>query len=67
MHVTVLEQIAVSDLKLRVIVCGGVVTFATVFALFSFGLQSMTGLALGVVVGIPAAFVAGSLLLQLAS
>jgi hypothetical protein len=39
------------------------VTFATVFALFSFESRSTTGMVLGAVVGIPAVFAAGYLLL----
>ncbi|OYR59950.1 hypothetical protein EXE48_09200 [Halorubrum sp. ASP1] len=60
-----LERIAASDLKLRVVIGGAAVTFATIFAGLSFGLQSTTGLALGVVVGIIASFAVGYLLLQL--
>ncbi|MFC6723653.1 hypothetical protein ACFQE1_04470 [Halobium palmae] len=53
------ETVGASDLKFRAIVGSSAIAFAIVFASFSFGLETQTGVVLGIVFGIIAAGVIG--------
>ncbi|WP_265110882.1 hypothetical protein [Halosolutus halophilus] len=49
------EQIAIADLKFRVVIVASTLAFSTVFVPLNFGLQSKMGMQLGVVLGVVSA------------